>query len=374
MPSSPPPSHSLPSPWDSPPPPKSPSLESSAPYLSSTSPPSIPHQPPPHPAAQPAAPSILLNPLPSTSSQPKSLKNAKRRPSIVVEVCHSPPPAHFFNQTDGAPLSSPPRPGLSGLRSRSISPAGTPRPDSPAGDAQGSDPARDGSESSGCSRGTSPGSSSAGGGSGQSIRFAPLPPGRRAQRSNSLSLGVASRAKMINAQGGAPNVRGARYAGPLQWYEGGELPADVYTWRDAQKGLSKIWKRVISTSSDRGGGGRDRSESNVSTSSSVTSGGSEEEARRMEREAKGKGSIEHIEEALHEDSEEEDEGATVSVARDDEDEDTASEVTAPRTPPEGHNGLGLVGLDDEELARDRRRIAKGKGKQVAGPVESVETT
>jgi hypothetical protein len=48
-----------------------------------------------------------------------------------------------------------------------------------------------------------------------------LPPGKsfgRANgRSNSISLGVASRAKMINAQGGTPNVQQARYAGKFSF-------------------------------------------------------------------------------------------------------------------------------------------------------------
>jgi hypothetical protein len=136
------------------------------------------------------------------------------------------------------------------------------------------------------------------------------------------------------------------------------MPDDVYTWRDAQRGISKIWKKV-------NGGGKDKGKEKApekersNSLSSTTSGGSVEEARRMEREAKGgsnKGEVEHFEEAI------------VEVPNEDEEEDeedTESEVTAPRTPPEG-TALGLtnVGVDDVELEKERRRREKGKGKLV----------
>jgi len=141
-----------------------------------------------------------------------------------------------------------------------------------------------------------------------------------------------------------------RGVGPLQWYEGGEMPPDVYTWRDAQRGISKIWKKV--------NGGKEASPKTRSESmTSTTSGGSVEEAKRMEREAKsgGKGEVEHVEEAALVEENEEDEGS----------EDTESEVMAPRTPPEGSAlGLSGVGEDDVELEKERRRREKGKGKAV----------
>ncbi|GAA5941859.1 uncharacterized protein JCM15063_000801 [Sporobolomyces koalae] len=388
----------------------------------STSPPCKPQLPPSPRTAQPITPSILLNPLPASASKSASLLDrlpGKRRTSIVVEVHHSPPPAHFYQDLDrhadeqddedearvgrsttsfASALSqqpqsfhsnmSPPRPDLSGLRSRSASPISTPRSSSPARPNPALDqpttssstlnsaaPANGSPNSafvplSSIMSNRSASSSSSRGSSGQCIRFAPLPPGRRPNRSNSISLGVASRAKMINAQGGQPNLQQARYAGPLQWYEGGDLPEDVYTWRDAQRGLSKIWKKV--------NGGKDSeaaaaAKKNRSASlSSTTSSGSVDEARRMEREAKSggnKGEVEHVEEAVvvPEDSDRIDEEG-------EEDLDTESEFTSPRTPPEG-SALGLtnVGIDDVELEKERRRREKGKGKQVDHHVDEVNS-
>lgn len=332
-----------------------------------------------------------------------------------------------------------------GLRSRSVSPDHTPQlADSPERQPQ---PALDiptsslsPSSSSKLDLARSPGSSSiltsssrdsAYSAGGTSVKFAPLPPGRRAHRSNSLSIGVASRAKMISAQGGTPNMRGAKYAGacdrlalllrggtdslgscralagPLQWYEGGPLPEDVYSWRDAQKGITKLFKRVkpgssskASTSSASSTGsasplssptgsfqplpGTDQRGRSMSTSSSgtgISSSSDADEAKRMEREAKGKSrEIEHIEEALEEDVEDaeveperEDVPATVPDEEDEEEDErgedggglsedegtTASELTAPRTPPEGLNVV-----IDEDLDVERRRVLKGKGKAV----------
>lgn len=455
-------------------------------HVNSTVPPCQPRVPASTKVAQPISPSILLNPLPTTgrSTSPGStaanlLKRlpGKRRQSVVVEVHHSPPPAHFFQDPDhrlalerdpddddddvgvtgdadsdrtGRPRDlaalnrfssdmSPPRPDLSGLRSRSASPIHTPRSGSPnrhhgsviASSSSSTAPSfattlspasGSGSKtefaplssiisnrstnttSSQCS--SSRGSSN--GGTSPNIRFAPLPPGRRACRSNSISLGVASRARMIGAQGGQPNVQQARYAGPLQWYEGGQMPDDVYTWRDAQKGLSKIWKRVSGDKDkgkDKATAGSPSASASTSTAipstsalptatavrgrtgslSSATSAGNAEESRRMECEAKSgsnKGEVEHVEEAvvepdiLEEDEDDLEDGGADSVvgeveevrrerlAEEDDGEDTASEVTAPRTPPEG-TALGLtnVGIDDVELERERRRVAKGKARE-----------
>ncbi|GAA6063927.1 hypothetical protein JCM10212_004786 [Sporobolomyces blumeae] len=463
----------------------------------STSPPSKPCLPPSPRTAQPISPSILLNPLPNPSASSASsngpasaiLKRlpGKRRQSVVVEVHHSPPPAHFYqdpeyrafadddpDDSDSPAVSpidvlsasegdaarvgrslttstspppppargsftnmSPPRPDLSGMRSRSASPIHTPRSTSPARPPSSSTsavpiPGAASSPSQGplavpastSSNGTSTdfvpltsiisSRSSATNASTSSqrtssstspgIRFAPLPPGRRAHRSNSLSIGVASRARMIGAQGGTPNVQQARYAGPLQWYEGGEMPGDVYTWRDAQKGLSKIWKKVSNgKDKDKGALASSSPSSSVASSStspppltslvtasassngsamasgskmrsaslsSTTSGGSVEEARRMEREAKtgGKGEVEHVEEAIveeveDEDDEDGDDEDEEAPREEGEDVDTESEVTAPRTPPEGQAlGLSHVGADDLEKAQ--RRLSKGKGKEV----------
>lgn len=114
-----------------------------------------------------------------------------------------------------------------------------------------------------------------------------------------------------------------------------------------------------------------------SSGTGVSSSSDADEARRMEREAKGKSrEIEHIEEALDEDVEDaeveperDDVPATVPDDEDDDEEDerglsedegtTASELTAPRTPPDG---LGVV--IDEDLDVERRRVLKGKGKAV----------
>ncbi|GAA5953905.1 hypothetical protein JCM3765_000686 [Sporobolomyces pararoseus] len=401
----------------------------------STVPPCKPQLPPSPRTAQPITPSILLNPLSaagsssSSSSSPPSTGSSilkrlpgKRRQSVVVEVHHSPPPAHFYqdpetseeervgrtllpqHQSHDFTNMSPPRPDLSGMRSRSASPSTTttPRSASPVQTTQpiptfnfppnsASSPPRSSTSPPPLPNGVASASSSSAptpsfvplssiisnrstssNGSGSSIRFAPLPPGKSMSRaangrSNSISLGVASRARMINAQGGTPNVQQARYAGPLQWYEGGEMPEDVYTWRDAQRGISKIWKKVNGNKGKEKEKEKDK-EANKERSnslSSTTSGGSLEEARRMEREAKSggnKGEVEHVEEAIVEEPEdEEDEG----------EEDTESEVTAPRTPPEG-TALGLtnVGVDDVELEKERRRREKGKGKLVESAVVS----
>lgn len=243
---------------------------------------------------------------------------------------------------------------------------------------------------------------------------------------------------MIQSQGGTPNVRSARYAGesrlsfalpsppprrirahspphlagPLAWHEGGPLPEDVYSWKDVQRGVSKLFKRVKgssasgasngsapSVSSDNGdadsvsidpGEGAAFRGRSLSTTSTTSSSGSADEARRMEREAKGKNRIEHIEEAVEEElPEDEREDIPATVDDDDEEEDgtgpggrprfggdededdetSASEVTAPRTPPDGllngaagaRQGGGGGGGADGDLDVERRRVLKGKG-------------
>lgn len=142
----------------------------------------------------------------------------------------------------------------------------------------------------------------------------------------------------------------------MQWYEGGELPEDVYTWRDAQRGISKIWKKVNGAG---GAKGKEKEKERSNSLSSTTSGGSVDEAKRMEREAKSggnKGEVEHVEEAP----------ATIQEEEDDDD-DQEGEST-PDTPPESALGLtnlgDRVGVDDVELERERRRREKGKAKQV----------
>ncbi|GAA6048917.1 hypothetical protein JCM3770_007118 [Rhodotorula araucariae] len=411
-----------------------------SPLVSSTSPPCIPHLPPAPGSAPPPTAGILLNPLPiprtksadshhgqpragpssflpnpfkradrdhhqpsappaQPQPQPGAQTQRKRTPSFTVEVYSPPPPAHFYQ----ADQHSPPRIVLPapGMRSRSVSPAPSPSarsPTSPGSAASSAGTLSPIERPDGLGGSTTTLSSIGSGNGGQSVKFAPLPPGRRAHRSNSLSIGVASRAKMIQSQGGAPNVRSARYAGPLQWYEGGPLPDDVYTWKDVQRGVTKLFKRVkgapapaSSTVSDPGdvAGEHDRGRSAAVASSaamaSSSASASADEARLMEREAKGKSrEIEHIEEAEEEDIEaarpvlDDREEIPATVPDDDDDEDdgdgdggptygvdddddgatSASEVTAPRTPPEGD-------LRDGDLEVERRRLLKGKGVDAA---------
>ncbi|GAA5835524.1 hypothetical protein JCM9279_004570 [Rhodotorula babjevae] len=437
----------------------------------STSPPCIPRLPPSPGSAPPPSQSILLNPLPaktrsrspprlhnpfrrasldqqlapapappqqqqqqpapaaSTSTLPDPGPQRRRAPSVTVEVYQSPPPAHFFNQdasdssVPGTPTfsTSPPRAHRvpHGMRSRSVSPA-APHSRPAAGAAAAARRSPSGNQSlqlpsspSASSTLTldSTVSSSNGSSAGTSVKFAPLPPGRRAHRSNSLSIGVASRAQMIQSQGGTPNVRSAKYAGPLAWHEGGPLPEDVYSWKDVQRGMSKLFKRVKSSSSASGasagsnastagdsdaGAGDDESAQgraladegaafrgrSLSMSSATSSSGSVDEARRMEREAKGKSrEIEHIEEAIEEelpadsredvpatvddDELDEDEGRPRFGGDDEDDETSASELTAPRTPPDGLVGVAAaaarVDAGDGDLDVERRRVRKGKG-------------
>ncbi|GAA5915663.1 hypothetical protein JCM8208_005910 [Rhodotorula glutinis] len=437
----------------------------------STSPPCVPRLPPSPGSAPPPSQSILLNPLPaktrsrspprlhnpfrrasldqqlapappppqpapaaSTSTLPDQAPQRRRAPSVTVEVYQSPPPAHFFNQdasdssVPGTPTfsTSPPRAQRvpHGMRSRSVSPA-APHSHSAAAAAARRSPSANQSLQLPSSPGASSTltldstSSSNGSSAGTSVKFAPLPPGRRAHRSNSLSIGVASRAQMIQSQGGTPNVRSAKYAGPLAWHEGGPLPEDVYSWKDVQRGVSKLFKRVkgssstsaasasgtsgasnTSTAGESDAGGDDESAQgraladegaafrgrSLSMSSATSSSGSVDEARRMEREAKGKSrEIEHIEEAIEEELPEDSRDDVPATVDDDElddrprfgddedDETSASELTAPRTPPDGLVGVGAAasaaaaaapggaGDGDGDLDVERRRVLKGKG-------------
>lgn len=192
------------------------------------------------------------------------------------------------------------------------------------------------------------------------------------------------------------------------------MPEDVYTWKDAQKGLQKLFKR--------GGGEKGKSSEKgkevaaaperdtaprpargrSASSSSMTSSSDPEDARRMEREAKGKvREIEHIEEVDDEDADDlaavpSNNGAEADVEdnlvkvaspsgpapapytgmsedEDDEDEEddedgagtSTSDLPSPRTPPEG--GLQLSGVSrrsDGDLDVERRRVIKGKGKAI----------
>ncbi|KAK4053115.1 Golgi apparatus membrane protein tvp23 [Microbotryomycetes sp. JL201] len=142
----------------------------------------------------------------------------------------------------------------------------------------------------------------------EKVKFAPLPPGRRQYRSNSLSLGVAARAKMISAQGAPFDPRQARFAGPQQqWYTGGTLPEDVYTIKDVQRGIQNIWSRVK----------RRRSTSSASSNSNSETSGNQQESREMEIRQKGKTKeIEHIEEVdEHDEDDEEDQIETPKQER-----------------------------------------------------------
>ncbi|POY70189.1 hypothetical protein BMF94_6772 [Rhodotorula taiwanensis] len=403
--------------------------------VSSTSPPCIPKLPAPTKLARPA-PSILRNPLSpeeakKQSHSPPSILKAlpgRRRPSVVVEVVHSPPPPHFTSndaaggdtssENEGAGLSRIPSDelalpnsnqaepaymqadGVGGMQPLSASPVTIPgaRRTSVSSSSTGDSSSRATAFSPSASSVLTDSSAASFRSDASSVKFAPLPPGRRSHRSNSLSIGVASRAKMIQAQGGTPNVRTARYAGPQLWYEGGNLPEDVYTWKDCQKGLQKLFKRGANGKSEKGkevaveGDETPRPERGRSASvSSVTSSNDADEARRMELEAKGKRrEIEHIEEADDEDNEDAVEVAPglVKVASpagpapalyldnggcegslSDDEGTSASEVTSPRTPPEG--GLQLDGITppvsaggDGDLDVELRRVMKGKSKAI----------
>ncbi|KAL8292989.1 hypothetical protein RQP46_000683 [Phenoliferia psychrophenolica] len=203
----------------------------------------------------------------------------------------SAPPPHFLAENPSYHYPSSPPTATVDIHSRSSSADPGYRSASPASGGRDSDPDAKGR-----------------------LTFAPLPPGRRAYRSNSLSIGVAARAQMIHSQGAGPRVAQPRYAGPQQWYQqGGTVPPDVYTYKDVQKGVSKMWQKV-------------RRRSSVSSSAA--------EAAAMERDGKGKSKeIEHIEEA----SDEEDSADEDAIGSDGSEE---------RGRP--HNAFGLRDMDDRD--------------------------
>ncbi|GAA5860586.1 hypothetical protein JCM3774_006215 [Rhodotorula dairenensis] len=368
--------------------------------VTSTSPPCIPKMPPSPRTARPQ-PSILRNPLPA-EQQRKAAQNAhsppsilkalpgRRRSSVVVEVVHSPPPPDFDGLDQNGDSSGVDESAtLNRISTRDLSSSadsdGSLVPPPPLTTHGNLSPATESARGLAFSPGASSVLTDSSAGSARSdassVKFAPLPPGRR----------------------GTPNTRTARYAGPQLWYEGGALPEDVYTWKDAQKGLSKLFKRGGEKGkSDKGkevaveGGTTGRPDHGRSASvPSITKSADPEDARRMEREAKGKvREIEHIEEVDDEDAEDlaadvednvlvklaspsgpavvpfPEQGAATAgdleLSDGDEDEEdgtSASEVTSPRTPPE-HNGLHLSGMSDSDLDVERRRVIKGKGKAI----------
>ncbi|SCZ97670.1 BZ3500_MvSof-1268-A1-R1_Chr4-3g07355 [Microbotryum saponariae] len=313
---------------------------------------SVEHLPLHDPEAQPS-PSILLNPLPvkpadssrsppsrttallsklgvagssaddpplsgSPDSVPRIVDSRGRRPSIVARIASietEAPPQHFLDDNPEFEISSHPPHAQPESRSSSatgLRTAGNPFEGADVEDIGG---AAFGRRTTSCSREAR-------------LRFAELPPGRRMYRSNSLSIGVASRARMLSNQGAGgggarPNMQQARYAGPQQWYQqGGQTPEDIYTYKDLQKGLTKLWGKV-----------RKRSGSSVSTTSSSSAA----EASRMEADAKGKSKeIEHIEEA-DEDEPSQDEEAVASEEEED-DKTSAQALGLDLGPREGSIG------------------------------------
>ncbi|SCV69112.1 BQ2448_2132 [Microbotryum intermedium] len=355
---------------------------------------SVEHLPLHDPEAQPS-PSILLNPLPanpvdspkspqsrttallsklgvmgsgaddpsssssvSPDSVPRIVDSRGRRPSIVARIASietEAPPRHFLEENpDFATSSQPPRA----------------QPESRSSSATGLRTAGDSFESANediggaalCRRTTSCSREAR-------LRFAELPPGRRMYRSNSLSIGVASRARMLSNQGAGgwggarPNMQQARYAGPQQWYQqGGQMPEDIYTYKDVQKGLTKLWGKV-----------RKRSGSSVSTTSSSSAA----EASKMEADAKGKSKeIEHIEEADEEEPVQDEEAVASEEEEDDKTRDrtlgldlgpregsigsdsTLGTGEVPQTPEDGAH-FDLAGLTIEPQPWTREQ--KGKG-------------
>ncbi|KAI5479568.1 hypothetical protein MNV49_003305 [Pseudohyphozyma bogoriensis] len=233
------------------------STSSGGPRDSSTSPSRLP-------GGSPCSPSILLNPLPPRTPP------SRRRPSITVTSITSGPPAHWLAENpDYVPppsqhqacSSSPPYADhdLPGSRSSSAD---------RAGDAAAAEQKKHNNA--------------------EHCKFAPLPPGRRAYRSNSLTIGVAARARMLSSQNGPSTpYSNQTYAGPQMWYTSGMVPGDVYTYHDLTKGVKKLWSGV-----------RRRS------SSSATSSSSAQSAEAMERAGKSKSKeIEHIEEAVEDSAE-----------------------------------------------------------------------
>ncbi|KAM0792514.1 hypothetical protein ACM66B_005184 [Microbotryomycetes sp. NB124-2] len=216
----------------------------------------------------------------STSSSSATEPLRKRGASIVAKVVSitATPPEHFRQLQPPPPQHSPPL--GEGRLSRSNSASRAPDPHAAFNNSDDDDDSDNElvEDIEGIQRRKS---------DCEKVKFAPLPPGRRQYRSNSLSLGVAARAKMISAQGAPFDPRQARYAGPQQWYVGGTVPEDVYTIKDVQRGIQSIWSKVK----------RRRSTSSASSNSNSETSSNQQESREMESRAKGKTKeIEHIEE------------------------------------------------------------------------------
>lgn len=278
-------------------------------------------------------------------------------------------------------------------------------------------------------------SSSSGREAASGVKFAPLPAGRKTFRSNSLSIGVASRANLIQGSGGAPNLRGARHAGtsslllqfsvslpktdhlhtgPLQWYEqGGETPDGVYDYKDAINGIKKLFSKgkskVASSSTSPStasapsatstsppttstsppsasndpsfltasiGRGRPRSASVVSISSNTSSTGascvSNSELEARRMEQDGKTTKGSIEHIEEAIDEEEEEEEVVPATMDDMEGEEEVDGNEPQTPPTA----GGVMEGDADLAAERRRARKGKAvvrtpREEDGPKSSI---
>ncbi|KDE08029.1 hypothetical protein MVLG_01730 [Microbotryum lychnidis-dioicae p1A1 Lamole] len=322
---------------------------------------SVEHLPLHDPEAQPS-PSILLNPLPVKpadssksppsrttallsklgvagsgaddppmsdlpDSVPRIVDSRGRRPSIVARIASietEAPPQHFLDDNPDFETSSHRAHAQPESRSSSATGLRTAGDSFEGADVEDIGGAAFARRTTSCSREAR-------------LRFAELPPGRRMYRSNSLSIGVASRARMLSNQGAGgggarPNMQQARYAGPQQWYQqGGQTPEDIYTYKDVQKGLTKLWGKV-----------RKRSGSSASTTSSSSAA----EASRMEADAKGKSKeIEHIEEA-DENEPSQDEGA-VAFEEEEDGKTSAQALGLDLRPREGSIGSdSTLGTED----------------------------
>ncbi|SGY72944.1 BQ5605_C005g03240 [Microbotryum silenes-dioicae] len=350
---------------------------------------SVEHLPLHDPEAQPS-PSILLNPLPVKpadssksppsrttallsklgvagsgaddppmsdlpDSVPRIVDSRGRRPSIVARIASietEAPPQHFLDDNPDFETSSHRAHAQPESRSSSATGLRTAGDSFEGADVEDIGGAAFARRTTSCSREAR-------------LRFAELPPGRRMYRSNSLSIGVASRARMLSNQGAGgggarPNMQQARYAGPFcpalsseearerllillkvmwlsflgpqQWYQqGGQTPEDIYTYKDVQKGLTKLWGKV-----------RKRSGSSASTTSSSSAA----EASRMEADAKGKSKeIEHIEEA-DENEPSQDEGA-VAFEEEEDGKTSAQALGLDLRPREGSIGSdSTLGTED----------------------------
>lgn len=181
---------------------------------------SVPTSPASLPSSlKPCGPSILKNPIP-----PNEQKKKKRKPSIVITHLPSSPPPHFV------PLAaSPPPPPTSQQQQSSSNLHDDRSSDDTSRTATASQTSwassfllgqQDGDKAAPTitrERGRSVDAKLVHGPeehSGKSLKFAPLPPGRSLYRSNSITIGVAARAQMIQSQGGGSSAKTApRYAG-----------------------------------------------------------------------------------------------------------------------------------------------------------------